>query len=117
MFKVLIYTKDFTNPLVAVTKVVVTNQAGFQLLISINHSHTDHHYLGFIVLLKDRGGYAGLCLPEAQPEGWLAQFSGNLSLYFMVRCVQRDRQSHSVCVVDLHHHRVHLCTLSSVRLL
>lgn len=55
---------------------------------------------------------ASLWLPEAQLRRWLAQFLCDLFLQFMVRCVQRDRQSHSVRVVDLHHHRFRLCSLS-----
>lgn len=50
-------------------------------------------------------------LPEAQVRCWLSQFLCNLFLYFMVRCVQGDGQSHSVPVVDLHHHRGCLCSL------
>lgn len=64
-----------------------------------------------------RSGLAGLWLPEAQLRHWLAQFLRDLFLQFMVRCVQRDRQSHSVCVVDLHHHRARLCTLSCATVL
>lgn len=66
---------------------------------------------------KDRSGLAGLWLPEAQLRRWLAQFLCDAFLQLLVRCVQRDRQSHCVHVVDLHHHRGRLCSLSLIRIL
>lgn len=56
-------------------------------------------------------------LPEAQHRSRLAQFLSNLLLQFMEGRVQRDRQSQSVRVVDLHHHGVPLCCLGPTRTL
>lgn len=65
----------------------------------------------------DRSGLARLQLPEAQLRCRLAQFLCNLLLHFMVWGVQRDRQSHSEHVVDLHHNRVPIFCLSCAGLL
>lgn len=67
------------------------------------------HIFGYeaslVEIQGDRSGLAGLRLPEAQLRHWLAQFLCNLFFQFMVRRVQRDIQSHSVRVMDLHYHR------------
>lgn len=74
--------------------------------------HIFRNEASLVEIRGDRSGLAGLWLPEAQLRCWLAQFLCNAFLQFIVRYVQRDRQSHSVRVVDFHHHRGRLCSLS-----
>lgn len=56
-------------------------------------------------------------LPEAQQKCRLPQFLRNLFLEFVMWYVQRDRQRYGVPVVDLQHHGVLLCCLSSPSML
>lgn len=79
--------------------------------------HIFRNEASLVEIQGDRSGLAGLLLPEAQLRCWLAQFLCNLFLQFIVRCVQRDRQSHSVYVVDLHYNRACLCSLRSTSIL
>ncbi len=68
--------------------------------------------MSLVEIKEDRSGLTGLWLPEAQLRHWLAQFLCDLLLQFIVWHVQRDRQSDSVGVVDLHHHRARFSSLS-----
>lgn len=79
---------------------------------SLNESN--HRCSDYSNARKEHIFYMTSWLPEAKLRCWLAQFPCNLFLQLMVCRVQRDRQSHGVCIVDLHHHQVPLCSLSFV---